>query len=487
MTLPPVLHIGPHELKLLPICRSAEVVSGRRRCNDTLLTAFCFVGELETDAVDLSGYIGDADKHSSRGATISWYYSPLFQFEHKRIRVEEGVVEAALTKEVATHQHADVNSFSLQFGVAGIAKHEDSCSTRSGEGSSAEMSVASAVALPALYLRIGNSTTFREYRLVREGQKRSISCGASTKLHAQSEAEVTSNNGSDVSVQVAHRPPTLQPLAPRRPTLRPIDAREDGNGLRNMARRSYKRISAPRRCGFPDKAPLEHLAAPVVDEVRMPQQPSPFCTGAETAMATSRVHSAQNEGSNKPFEAVRLMQVPPSCRENSQPSSHIANEGKLSQWAPPADHCETSEASAHKGTPHDNHSFSAAGGSSVSSAYLSNSLFLYMPPKSPTSVLSPARSGEADTYDILSSTGVSASSGLFFDTHLHSREVTCLVSDVYTPLSQRTFSLTTLTAPKPKLTRTLALCTVGNGSDDITRSIDVPQNSESQGVQLEVE
>ncbi|TPP46745.1 hypothetical protein CGC20_20725 [Leishmania donovani] len=439
MALPPVLHLGPHKLKLFPICRSAEAAPGRHRCNDSLLTGFCFVGELQTDAVGLSVANVAADRDSNRRkVTILWYYSPLFHFEHKRIRVEEGVIEAALTKEVTARQHADANSPSLKFGGAEAVKHEDSCSTRSSVASSAALSVTHATGLPALYLRVGNSTTFREYRLVIEGQH-STALGDSTELRTPSGAGVAGDGHHDVSVHAAHKPPTLRPLAPRRPTLRPIDTRPDGNGLRSTARLAHKRNAALSGWRASASAPTQCHAAPVEEELKALQQPSPFSTAARTAITTAPAPHPHNEGANVACEAVLPMRMPLSCGDYSQASPRVPNEGNLPQWASPVDHCETREVCAHKDFPHGSFPLSAAGGSSVSSAFLSSSLCLCMPSQSPTGALSTARSAETDTNDLHSSARVSGSSGRFlYDVHRHSREITCLVSAVCTSLPQST-------------------------------------------------
>ncbi|CAG9582253.1 hypothetical protein LMJF_34_3745 [Leishmania major strain Friedlin] len=488
MALPPVLHVGPHELKLFPICRSAEVAPGRHRCNDSLLTRYCFVGELQTDADGRSVADVAAGRGSNcRTATILWCYSPLFQFEHKRIRVEEGVIEAALTKEVTARQHADVNSPSLKSGGAEAVKHKDSYSTSSSKASSAAPSVTSATGLPAVYLRVGNSTTFREYRLVTEG-RHSTALGASTELRAPSDASIAGDGDGVVSVHEAHKPPTLRPLAPRRPTLRPIDTRPDGNSLRSMARLAHKQNAALRRCGAPASASTQRHAAPVEKELKAPQRPSPFSTDARAAIATAPVPHPRNEGCDEPCEAVPPMRMSLSCGEDSPASPHAPNERNLPQWASPADHCETPEVCARKDVPHGSHPFSAAGGSSVSSAFLSSSLFLCVSSQSPTSALSTARSAETDMCDLHSSTRVSGSSGCFFyDVHRHSREITCLVSAVCTPLTQSTSCLTPTPAPKPSLTRSLALRTLGSSSDGMPCSTQAPHGSAAQGMQVEVE
>ncbi|CBZ30486.1 hypothetical protein LMXM_33_3745 [Leishmania mexicana MHOM/GT/2001/U1103] len=487
MALPPVLHLGPHELQLFPICRSAEVEPGRHRCNGSLLTGLCFVGELQTDAVGPSVADVAADFDSNRRkASIFWYYSPLFQFERKRIRVEEGVIEAALTKEATARQQADANSPSLTFGGPEAVKREDSCSTRSSEASSAAPSVTPATALPALYLRVGNSTTFREYRLVKEGRY-STALGGSTELRAQSDAGVAGDDDGDVSERATHKPPTLRPLAPRRPTLRPIDARPDGSSLRSLARLAHKRNAALRRCGAPASAPTQRHAAPVEDEVKAPQRPSPVSTGARTAIATEPALHPHLEGGNELCEAVPFLRIPLSCGEDSRASPRVRNEGNIPPLASLVDHCESPEMCAHKAVPNGSHTFSAAGVSSVSSAFLSSSLSLCIPSQSPTDTRCTARSAETDTCDLHSSTKVSGLSGRFlYDVHRHSREITCLVCAVCTPLSQRTSFPTPTPAPKPGLTQNLALRTLGNSSDGMPCSTHVPHGSEAQGMQLEV-
>ncbi|KAI5686606.1 hypothetical protein MNV84_03247 [Leishmania braziliensis] len=489
MALPSVLHLGSHELRLLPVSCSAEVLPGTHRCSDSLLTAFCFVGELQADAVDLSGQVREAASDTNGScATILWYYSPLFQFEQKRIRVEEGVIDAALTKEVKARQHADVKSPSLQLDGAEAVEYQVSCPMRSSETSSAALSVASTTALPALYLRIGISTTFREYRLVIAGPQ-SAALGTSIELRAQSDADVVGNDDGALSGHAVHKPPALQPLIPRHPTLTPLDARLSSSGVRGMVRLAHKHSAALRRGVVPTSASIRRDAARLEDEVKTPQLPNSFKATPSTAIVAASPLHARSEGASEPHEVVFSIPISLS-REDGESSPYPRKEGNLSQWALSVGHDGTSEMCARKDVSHGSLTFNTAGGSSVSSAFLSSTLFFScIPSSTPTSVPSIARSAEADTDDLhSSSTEASGSSGRFFDdTDLDSREITHISSEACTLRPQCTSSPTPPATPKPCCTRGRRLRILGSNSSGLPRSTHAPHSPAVQGIQLVLE
>ncbi|KAG5493348.1 hypothetical protein GH5_02091 [Leishmania sp. Ghana 2012 LV757] len=486
MVLPPALHLGPHALRILPVCRSAEIAPGMRGCSDSLLTAFCFVGELQTDAVDFTREVSDAARDSkSRGASIVWYYSPLFQYERKRIRVEEGVIEASLTKAVEASQHADVNSPSLHLRGAKTAEYEGSCPARLSEASSAALSVTSATALPALYLRVGSSTTFREYGLVVAGLQRAAQ-GASAEPCMQSHANTAGSDG-DRSAHAAHKPPVFLRLTPNRPTLKPIDTQLNGSDLQSMRSLTHRRNTSPRRDATLSSASAQRSAAQMQDGVRSSPWPSSLSEEASTATVGTSLLRSESDRGNKPDGATFSRPVS-LFREEDEPFVRTSQEGASSQRVLRVKQWVKSEECARKDIPPGSHHFDGADGSNVSSALFSNSIFSSLPFQAPASGLSTMGTPETDMDDCRScSTAASGLCGGFLDNaHLRSLEITYLAFDAFTSLAQSTSCPTPPAAPKPRFVRRLPLCTYANNSGFELSTL-APHASAAQGIRLELE
>ncbi|KAG5468835.1 hypothetical protein CUR178_01671 [Leishmania enriettii] len=482
MVLPPALHLGPHALRILPACRSAEVAPGMRSCSDSLLTAFCFVGELQTDAVDVSDAARDS---KSRGASIVWYYSPLFQYERKRIRVEEGVVEASLTKALEASQHADVNSPSLHLGGARTTEYEGSCPARLSEGSSAALSVTPATALPALYLRVGSSTTFREYGLVVTALQRAAE-GASAEPCMQSHANSIGGDG-DRSAHAAQKPPVFLRLKPNRPILEPIDTQLNGSVLRSMRRLTHRRNTAPRGDATLSNASAQRSAAQMQDGVRSSPWPSSLSEVASTATLGASLLRSESDRGNKPDAATFSMPVS-LFREEDEFSARTSQEGGSSQRVLPVEQRVKPEECACTDMPPGSHPFDGAGGSSVSSALFSNSVFSSVPFQAPASVLSTMDAPETDTDDCGScSTAASGLCGGILDhAPLRSLEITYLAFDAFTSLAQSPSRPTPPAAPKPRFVRRLPLCTYAKNSGFELSTL-APHASAAPGIRLELE
>ncbi|KAG5468422.1 hypothetical protein LSCM1_02402 [Leishmania martiniquensis] len=473
MVLPPALRLGPHEVRILPICRSAEIAPGVRRCSDSLLTAFCFVGELQPDAAEGSGEISDAaGDSSSRGVPILWYYSPLFQYERKRIRVEEGVVEAALTKTVAAYQHPVVNSPSLELGGAEAYECKGSCPVRRSEAPSAALKVACVPAVPALYLRVGSSTTFREYGLVME-ERQSAALGASAEPCTQGGADVTGGGDGERSERAARKPPFFAPLKPKRPSLRPIDRQLHGSDLQSMLRLLHRQTNFLHR-GSPLVSALAQVGGAQVEDLeeksRQPRSPSKEASSALLAAPFLRSESDGDDGPHEFAASVSLSLV----REEERRASCC--EPRAEQWVKP-------EVCACKDVPRGSYRVDGAGSSSVSSALFSRSLLCLAFPD-PTSELSTLGSVEAETDDFHScSTGPSDSCDrLLNNAHLHSLAVTCLAFDTFTPLTMGASCPTPPAAPKPRFARRLPLHTFANNNKGLPLSTHALHAPAVQGI-----
>ncbi|KPA82479.1 hypothetical protein ABB37_03538 [Leptomonas pyrrhocoris] len=211
MSLPAELEFGPHRLKLLTVSRNAEDVLDARRCSDHALTAFCYVGEMQDTSIGSSG----------GGTAIVWYYSPLYQFERKKIRVEESVIAAALTKAVAQHGGggaAGLSSPSVFVDAASVASPPSSA-IPSLVDVNEEVPVKKPghrFSLPALYIRLGKSSTFREYKLVFPEPAEGSAPPKEEEAEPQCKPRAEEHHVT---------PRLLSPTLPRKPPLRPLSAR----------------------------------------------------------------------------------------------------------------------------------------------------------------------------------------------------------------------------------------------------------------------
>lgn len=204
MSLPQELEFGPHRLKLLTVSRNADDVADARRCSDHALTAFCFVGEVQDSTHGASG-------------SIVWYYSPLYQFERKKIRVEESVIVAALTKGVA-ERDAGLNSRHVFVDAASDAAASPEAPAV-GDDAAAAGEKTRRSSLPALFIRLGKSTTFREYRLI-VAELEDATAAASMPT-----PEGEMSRQSSQAERSVFTPPVLSPMLPRKPSLKPLSSR----------------------------------------------------------------------------------------------------------------------------------------------------------------------------------------------------------------------------------------------------------------------
>lgn len=448
MVLPPVLQVGLHRLALLAVSRDAGAASGNRRSSDSLLNAFCFVGELQSTAADTSSsVVSVAATEGASDVAITWYYSPLFQYERKRIRVEESVIDAALTKALTGSRHAEVNQTPLDLADVDALESVASDQTHSMADTAADAnapSPSSTTTPPALYVRLGTSTTFREYKLVVPEPPSPPPELSSAVNFGAVEAAAT-----DEKVTVPrHTPPVLRPLAPKRPSLTPINTSGNVNHVRSALRLTHKRAADLHRSAArasSEETPDEAVAA-AGESRRAPPVPSPTDDGA-ASYSPLRPTSEQRE----PYDAAFPMPV--SLAHGGSPSLRRASLAAQSpQLTLYANHWETPETSERKASTPEGPPPAPAVVSSASSAFLSSSLFFSCAgSQAATSVLSTARSAATDMEGRLSaSMGGSGMSGRFFDeTKLQSHE-SAQASSAVCPLLSRSTSCPT---PPPALSR----------------------------------
>ncbi|KAG5494103.1 hypothetical protein JKF63_01938 [Porcisia hertigi] len=487
MDLPPTLHFGSHELKLLPICHSVEFEPGSRCCSDRLLTAFCFVGEPQTGTLNVGGESGDVHRVSnSCGATMTWYYSPLLHFEHKRIRVEEGVIEAALTKAVRARQSADTSSQWVEFGNVESMECGAFCPTWSSEAPSKKPTLASATSLPALYLRLGTSMTFREYALVVEAPHR-VGGTVSAEVRVHGDADGVSACDSDASGCGAHKTPVLQPLASRRATLTPIDTQLDGSGLRTLLLSTQRRHAALHRLGSSAGRSAQHDAAKIPEDAKASLMPCNSDAGVSPIIAATPRASSVSKGNSELQEAV-LSTPNPVPNVDVGLLLRASNEGGSPPCESPVESSRTSDVCTRRGVRCSKHPDRVAGGSSLSSEFLTSSLFFScIPSQAPTDVLSTMRFAATDTDGHLaSSAGADCSSDRSLDdAHLRSQEVISITPTTCTPFLQSPSCRTDPAAMKPPSVRRPSLRTLHHKSSGIRLSAQFLQASVPQKKQVD--
>ncbi|KAK7195904.1 hypothetical protein NESM_000523100 [Novymonas esmeraldas] len=480
MSLPSELQLGPHVLRLLPVSRDATVAPGARRCSDSLLTSFCFVGELLPP--------GTADVGGTAG--VVWYYSPLFHFERKRIRVEESVIEAALSTAVSARRHADVNSPLLDCGCV-VESVPSEVSSAAPEAEAA----ASVSVLPAVFLRLGMSTTFREYRLVAVDAQEAPDAALVLSAEPCAERDAMTVAGADngEAPVAVHRPPLLHVLTAKRPTLTPIDTRLRGSGLLSRLRLTHMLGAQLRRSGDPASGATAQENLHIEDGVATPVLPSPAAAGPSSATYTAPtpLRPPDDDRGDAPPEAALLMPVSLAVKDTPTTPRSL-RDAAASAWAASTKPCVAPEDDAAKDATHSHHLHHASHGgaaSSVSSAFLSSSLFFScVASQAATSVLSASRSMAAEIDGRpSSSTGASGSSGRFLDDpHVQSRETTCLLSAACTPLSRSTSLPAPPTGPKSRPARRPRLRPRGSAPAGWSQSAHVPHAASTPSIQLEL-
>jgi hypothetical protein len=363
MSLPPDLVFGTHRLKLLAVSRNADDVLDARRCSDHALTAFCFVGEMNDAATE---------------PAIAWYYSPLYQFERKKIRVEESVIAAALTKAVTEQCSSGVGAAAVQnrsifmdatsspdVPLLGGADEDEKAPAREGGGRRSS--------LPALFIRLGKSTTFREYKLVLP------------EPFDATPAQKVGDEATEPNTKAGSRhvtPPVLSPvLPPRKPSLRSPGFRFGSfsvrrpplkrEGLNNFVT-AIATSSAPNHIEDPSTAGadalLRYRSSPTMSHTNLGDEGA---TGNEMVAADDDTHSVTSTTT-----APVVFQPPHS-------TSNVLAEVRP-ETSPLWSNCT---ASALKGT------LNGGAGSSLSSAFLSTSNVLSgRVSRLPTSTMSTARS-----------------------------------------------------------------------------------------------
>ncbi|KPI87993.1 hypothetical protein ABL78_2929 [Leptomonas seymouri] len=349
MPLPPELEFGPHRLKLLTTSRDAGSVPGTQRCSDHALTAFCYVGEMQ----DVS-----CDSSCSDGTPITWYYSPLHQFERKKIRVEESVIVAALTKAVAHRCGRGTTGLLSQGNFVGADPADSSSSSPTLSLADANVGArhsegGGGSSLPALYIRLGKSTTFREYRLVLNEPAEEILPQreeGGPKLNIHEESHIT--------------PPLLSPLRLSKLALKPLSSQLGSSTMRRpLLRRegvnNYMTTSTTSNAQGDGQAEQATMAA-----------------GAELPAGADAENDADDAYS------VTSMTTPPAIPRSPRIPPNMLGVLKPMRVL----HYEVPDSCAHKGVPN------GVNMSSLSSAFLSTSNFLSgQASRLPTSAVSTAR------------------------------------------------------------------------------------------------
>lgn len=336
--LPPELELGPHRLKLLAVSRNVDDMVDARRCIDHALTAFCYVGEMLTASSD---------------APIAWYYSPLYQFDRKKIRVEESVIAAALTKAMAKRSATTGLSSRSDFAdtvASSVMSKDKEDEENEAEKEGGEEHRRSS--LPEVFIRLGNSTTFREYKLItavpHECEKE-----ATTTITKETDTTVDSTAAATASHAT---PPLLRPMLPRKPPLKPLSSRCGSFSVRRLPLK---------RAGFNNYMPaaVASSAPNLVEE-----------KGAAAAVATATPHAGLSL--DTVASAFDAGEGSPDCGDSvrtttSKTSAPAVPPAPVSVF--PVQHSETSplsntsETGARKGT------LTGHAGSSLSSAFLSTS------------------------------------------------------------------------------------------------------------------
>lgn len=154
--LPKELRVGGLTFVLAPTSRSTDAVGGRR-VSESCVHTFCFVGEWQEPS-----------------GAIFWYYSPLEDYDRKKIRVDEHVVIAAAARDIP-RRVATASPGALK---AEIALHQSDRlrrrhqralgldSPREEEDEEAQAASAAGPQMAQIFLRLGNSSTFRQYTVL---------------------------------------------------------------------------------------------------------------------------------------------------------------------------------------------------------------------------------------------------------------------------------------------------------------------------------